>query len=306
MKKFFEEIIYRLFVIVFWVLGSLPLSWSRRCGVFLGRICFVVARSQRRTAMDNLRIAFPDMVCSEKEKLTRKVFENLGQLAFEIFWSYKLAKDSLFKYFKIEGQENLDQAFAEGRGVLTLTAHFGNWEVMTAVGAMHGFPVSIIYRPFEFPPLERLVMKLRTRFGGRQISRDKAFRKIVRALEENSMVGLLFDQHASKKEGVFVNFFGRPSGTSKGLALLALKTEAPVVPLFLVREKEGFTAHYLPKVPLIKTGDRVRDVKLNTEQYNRVIEDMIRRYPDQWWWVDRRWRSSDLHYWSQQEELEIP
>ena len=303
MRKIFEELVYQLMRALVWLLGSMPLSWSRRCGTVFGHLCYAVARRRRKIAMDNLKLAFPEMPLPEREKLSRQVFDNLGMLIFEILWSCKLDKKSFSRYFRIEGREHIDSAFSKGRGVLTLSAHFGNWEALSVVGAMVGYPATALYRPLDFPPLERLVLKLRTRFGARSIPRKKAFRQIIQTLNEKQMIGLLFDQHVTKKEGVYVNFFNHPVSTSKGLAQLALKTEAPVLPLFLVREKEGFCAQCLPEIPLIRTGDKFNDVKLNTEQYNRVIEEMIRRYPEQWLWVHRRWRPEDFDNWLEQEKL---
>jgi KDO2-lipid IV(A) lauroyltransferase len=303
-KNLFEQFVYHLIASSVWLLGSMPLSWSRCCGLIFGRVWHLLSQRRRRITRENLAIAFPDSTPADLKELTRKMFANLGQLIFEIFWSYRQDQKTLSDHFRLEGREHIERAYAKGQGVLVLSAHFGNWEVMTLVEMVLGYPVSIVYRPLDYPPLERFVIKLRTRFGARQIPRKKAFRKTIRALEEKHMVGILFDQHVSRKEGVFVNFFGRPVSTSQGLALLAMKTGAPVVPLFLLREKEGFCARFLPELPLTRTGDKFEDIKRNTEHYNGVIEDMIRRYPEQWLWLHRRWRGDDIRNWEKQEKLD--
>lgn len=303
MKRVFEGVVYQLLQGLIWLLGSMPLSWCRRCGTVLGYCLHTVSRRRRKIAMDNLGLAFPDKSLSERAKLCRQIFVNLGMSVFEIFWSYRLDQKSFSRFFRIEGREYVDKAYAQGRGILSLTAHFGNWEELVVVNAMLDYPASILYRPLDFPPLERLITKMRGRFGARPIPRKKSLRQVIRALGEKHMIGILFDQRVGKKEAVYVPFFGHPVSCSNGLALLALKTKAPVVPAFLVREKDGFCAQFLPEIPLIETGDKFKDIKQNTVQYNRVMEKMIRRYPEQWFWVHRRWRSEDYSNWLEQEKF---
>ena len=176
------------------------------------------------------------------------------------------------------------------KGVFLLTAHMGNWEFLPITAAMIGLQAGTIYRPLDFLPLEQFVKYIRTRFGAKVIPKRHSTRTILKSLKHEESVGILLDQSTHRDKGVFVDFFGRRTCTNKGLALLALKTGAPVIPVFQVREKSGFRANFLPEVPLIKTGDITKDVEANTLQYNRVIETFIRRYPDQWFWVHRRWK----------------
>ncbi|MBW2193548.1 MAG: lysophospholipid acyltransferase family protein, partial [Deltaproteobacteria bacterium] len=188
-------------------------------------------------------------------------------------------------------------AHDKGRGVLALTAHFGNWELLSVVGAMSGYPLAVLYRPLDFKPLDRFFVKLRTRFGGKMIPQKRALREVLRSLRKREIMVLLMDQNVDWYEGVFVDFMGRRACTNKGLALIALKSKAPVVPVFLVRQGEQFTAKILPEIPLIKTGDKTKDVEENTARYNAAIASFLYQYPEQWFWVHQRWKTRPYHPW---------
>jgi KDO2-lipid IV(A) lauroyltransferase len=163
---------------------------------------------------------------------------------------------------------------------------------------MTGYPVDIIYRPLDFRPLDKFFVELRTQFGGNLIPKGRSMRRILKILQEGKPLAFLMDQNVDWYEGVFVEFLGRPACTNKGLALLALATEAPVVPIFLVREASYFRVEIGPEVPLVKTGDKTKDIETNTQKYNEVIEAMVRRYPDQWFWVHQRWKTRPYKPWS--------
>jgi KDO2-lipid IV(A) lauroyltransferase len=162
---------------------------------------------------------------------------------------------------------------------------------------MTGYPADIIYRPLDFRPLDQFFVNQRTRFGGNVIPKNRSMRRILEVLKREKPLAFLMDQNVDWYDGVFVEFFGRRACTNKGLALLALKTKAPVVPLFLVREASFFRLDIGPEVPLVKTGDKTKDIETNTQQYNAVIEAMVRRYPDQWFWVHQRWKTRPYKPW---------
>lgn len=283
---------------LFSCLGIFPLHIGRKLGAALGNVFFLCDSKHRNIALDNLAAAFrPEKTLRQTRVLARKIFQNLGQIVFEIAWSLRLKKKDFEKYFLINGLSYLRSAFDKGKGVLILTAHIGNWELLTIVAAMTGYPKSIVVRPLDFGPLEKFFAGLRTRFGGRLIPKKNSLRMVLRSLEQDEMVGLLMDQNVDWYDGVFVDFFGRLACTNKGLALLALKTGAPVVPLFVVRENSYFRAEFGREVPLIQTGDKTRDVEANTQQYTKIIESFICRYPDQWLWVHQRWKTRPYHEW---------
>ena len=284
--------------ILFRLLGMIPQKWRRISADFLGRVVFLTDRRHRRIVMDNLTHAFGH----EKNRfeiriLAKRVFMNLMLIIFEIGWSIGLDEKQLRKYFTIDGRSNLEKAYEKDRGLLALTAHFGCFELLTVIGAMMNHPLSMVVRPLSFKPLDHFFVDLRTRFGGKIIPKQRSFRAILRSLERKEMVVLLMDQNVDWYEGVFVDFMGRRACTNSGLALLALKTRAPVVPVVLIREKTGFRAEFGPEIPLIETGDKRKDVELNTLQYNRIIEEMVCRYPEQWFWVHQRWKTKPYHPW---------
>jgi len=281
----------------FQLLGMLPLRVGRGLGRGLGRLAFVMSGRYRRITIQNLAGAYPKIGSEEQNKLARKVFENLGMVLFEMAWSLRLNPRRFHRFFQVEGLDHLRNAHGKGKGVLVLTAHFGNWELLSVISAMIGYPLGVVYRPLDFQPLDRFIVNYRSRFGGRLIPKKKSFRRVLRALAGGKLVTLLMDQNVAWREGVFAQFFGHPACTNKGMALLEMKTEAPIVPVFLIRRADGFTGRFLPEIPLIRTGDKTKDLEANTEQYNRVIESMVRAYPEQWFWVHRRWNTKPFYPW---------
>jgi len=293
-----ERTVYKGIKILFRLLGLIPQKWQRLSADFLGRIIFLADRRHRRIVIDNLTHAFGRQKNRfEIRILAKRVFMNLVLIIFETAWSLSLDEKQLRKYFTIDGRSNIKNAYEKDRGLLALTAHFGNFELLTVIGAMNKYPLSMVARPLSFKPLDRFFVDLRTRFGAKIIPKQRSFRAILRSLERKEIIVLLMDQNVDWYEGVFVDFMGRLACTSSGLALLALKTQAPVVPVFLIREKTGFRAEFGPEIPLIKTGDKRKDVELNTLQYNRIIEEMVLRYPEQWFWVHQRWKTKPYHPW---------
>lgn len=293
-----EEIAYKSITAFFKLIGFIPRKWAVRLGNFMGQILFWADRKHRMIAIDNLTRAFGDEKSpTEIKMLARRVFKNLVQIIFEIGWSLNLDSKDFPKYFVIEGLSNYKRAYKKNKGVLGLTAHIGNWELLPIVEAMIGYPLNIIYRPLDLSFLNQFFIMLRSRFGAKTTSKANSMFKIFKSLKQGEIIGMLMDQNVDWYEGVFVDFFGQRACTNKGLALLALKTGAPVVPVFLVREGEGFKAEFGSEVPLIKTGDKTKDIEANTQQYNKIIEEFICRYPDQWFWVHQRWKTKPFCRW---------
>jgi KDO2-lipid IV(A) lauroyltransferase len=189
----------------------------------------------------------------------------------------------------MEGGEHFKTAAAQGRGVLILTAHYGNWELLAAAHGLTGLPLSIVIRPLDHPLLDDLAARFRRRSGAELIIKRQAVREVLQALRRQRMVGVLLDQNATRAEGVFVPFFGVPASTSKGLAVLALRTGAPVVPVFLRRDpdRRGHRMDVGAPIPPPTDGD----VATYTATFNQVLEAAIRRAPEQWLWMHARWRT---------------
>ena len=292
-----EKVVYSALTAAFRLLGHIPLEWTPTLAGPLGHLAFRLDSKHQRIVLSNLTRALgPTKSPHEIRCLARSVFKNLVQVILEVGWSLRLEKDDLDKYFSVEGMPRLERAYRQNKGVLVLTAHFGNWELLTVIAALIGYPTSIVVRPLDFTPLEAFFHELRSRYGASLI-RKNSMRSVLGRLRKRNMVGILMDQNVDWYEGVFVDFFGHLACTSKGLALLALKTKAPVIPLFLVRTPSGFKAVIGHEVPLVKTGDMRKDIEANTEQYNRIIESIVRQYPEQWFWVHQRWKTKTVCPW---------
>jgi KDO2-lipid IV(A) lauroyltransferase len=174
-----------------------------------------------------------------------------------------------------------------------MTAHFGAWELSSFAHAVYGYPLKFVVRPIDNPRVEKLISDFRTSSGNTAIQRRSAAREILQALRRNEAVGILFDQNTTQSEGVFAEFFGIPAATTPSIALFALRTGASVVPGFLVWD-ESLGKHRLrldPPVNLTDTGNLENDVLENTKLFNKILEDYIRKYPDQWLWIHRRWKT---------------
>ena len=297
-----QETVHKVISTLFKILGLVPRKWALILGDCMGHIIFLADKKHREIALNNLAHAFGhEKKPHEIRLLAKQVFKNLVQVLFEIGWSLRLNRKDFSKHFHIERLSRLRAAYEKGKGVLLLGAHLGSWELQTIVVAMAGHPTSIVVRPLDFGPLEEFFRKLRTRFGSKLIPKQHSMRMVLRSLEKRHVVGLMMDQNVDWYEGVFVEFFGRAACTNKGLALLALKSGAPVVPLFLVRDKMGFKAEFGPELPLVQTGDKIKDVEANTQQYTKVIESFIRRYPDQWFWLHQRWKTRPYQPWPRRQ-----
>jgi len=275
--------------LVGWLPAHLPPAMGLAVGRRLGDLLWWLLPGRRRRALDNIRLSLGrDMAPREIERLGRRSFQHLGMNLIEACRYFLRPTDVMISQVHIEGVEHLRSAAARGRGVLVLTAHYGNWELLAAAHGLSGLPLSIVIRPLDHPVLDELAARFRRRSGAELIVKRQAVREVLQALRRGRMVGVLLDQNATRAEGVFVPFFGVAASTSKGLAVLALRTDAPVVPVFLRRTADG--RHCMDvSPPLMPPSDG--DVLAYTATFNRVIEGAIRRAPEQWLWMHARWRT---------------
>jgi KDO2-lipid IV(A) lauroyltransferase len=247
---------------------------------------------QRLIATHNLRRAFPEKSEGEIRRIVQSVYRNMGIVAAEFFDIPHLTKENIAALVEAEGVENCEKALAKGRGVLLFSAHFSNWELEAAAAALLIKPAVVIYRTLDSALLEHLVLRVRSATGNILLPKNHAMRAMLRTLTQNGIVGILIDQNMAWYEGVFVDYFGRPACTTDGLALLALHTGAPVLPGYIVRLHDGrYRLVIGPEVEVTRTGDRDADVLANTQRFTKVIEQIVRRYPDQWLWVHQRWKT---------------
>jgi KDO2-lipid IV(A) lauroyltransferase len=285
------------------LLGRLSAETIDRTARRLGPILRRLDAKHRRIVQENLIRAFGNEKSeSERRTIEIRVFENLVRILLEIGWSMKQKPEDFRKCLRVRGFTNFKEAHGRGKGVLFLTAHVGNWEILPVLGSLYRFPVNVLYRPLDYDPLDRLVRKMRSRFGARMVPTARAARKVLSCLHRGEIVAILLDQNVDWYEGVFVDFFGHRACTNKGMALIALKTGAPVLPIFLIRADNGYAVEIGAPLPLIRTGDKTRDIEANTQLYNDAIERFIRRYPDQWFWVHQRWKTRPYQPWPREAD----
>ena len=297
-----DQLLYHIVRGLLHLLGQLPENLRRFCALLLGRFFFAVDRKHRRIAIHNLQRALGgERTADQIQVIARRVFENIFHMVFEIGWSHHLPEKELSDHVTLHGLDDYQTAMAKGRGLLFLSAHFGNWELLPIIGYLGKIPIRIVYRPLDTPFLDRFFKESRSRFGGKPIpTRRGAMRQIYKALKHGYPVAMLMDQNVDWYEGVFADFFNHRACTSTGMAMLALRSGAPVLPGFLIRTDHGFHAVLGPELPTIRTGDATKDVELNTQMYNRVIEIYARRFPDQWFWVHQRWKTRPYQTWPRQ------
>jgi KDO2-lipid IV(A) lauroyltransferase len=290
-----DVLAYRLLRIFVRMMSRIPLPVAQFMGKMLGTLAFLVPMSRKAAALDNLIQSFGAEMPEERAKrLLRKIYVHFGQMFLEVPHVARLNPENLHRYVVFESEERFYEALKKGKGVLALTGHLGNWEMVSAVSAVRFGNTAVIARPMDFKPLERLVIDLRSRYGTEIIPKQRSMRRLLTSLRANKMIGILLDQNVDWYEGAFVNFFGRPACTNKGLALIALKTGAPVVPIFSAKAKDGrYRITVGEEVDLIRTGDKLRDVEENTALFTSVIERSIREHPDQWFWFHKRWKTKN-------------
>jgi len=278
--------------IVLKTFGAIPLSARRNLFVRLFGLFYHLSPKQRLIAIHNLRHAFPEKGTEEIITIAKGVYRTLGIVTADFFEIPSLTKENIGNLVEVQGLENCRKALEKNKGLLMFGAHFGNWELEAIATSLFLKPAAVIYRPLDNPFLDKLVAQVRSSTGNKPVPKERAMRQMLRTLKNNDVLGLLIDQNVAWQEGVFVDFFGRPACTTDGLALLALHTEAPVVPAYIVRMENGkYRMVIEQEMEVIRTGDDHKDALVNTQNFTKVIEDTIRKYPDQWLWVHHRWKT---------------
>lgn len=271
---------------------GIPTTLRKSLFIGLFRLFYHLSPRYRLIAAYNLRRAFPEKPPAEILRIARGVYRNLGIVAAEFFDIPRLSESNIGKLIDVEGLDHCRQALSKGRGVLLFGAHFGNWELEAVAVALLIKPAVVIYRPLDNSLLDRLILRVRSATGNTPLAKDRAMRPMLRSLQRNEMLGILIDQNAACHEGVFVEYFGHPACTTDGLALLALHTGAPVIPAYMARRPDGrYRLVIGPEVEITRTGNREADVLINTQRFTHIIEETVRRYPDQWLWVHQRWKT---------------
>ncbi len=292
LRKRIKRWLVYVFVLFFVrVLRSVNRLTAIRLTLLIGRIAFYLAKGARNRTIRHLTLAFgTEKSPKEIRRLARQVFLNLAVSAADAIRLPILVEQGLNSFVTVEGFHHLKNAHAKGKGTILLSGHFGNWELLGAWLVQNGIPLKVIARPAYDPRLDEMLVDIRNKTGYTNIPRGKGTKEIVRSLKLGYALGLLVDQD-TKVKGVFVNFFGRPAHTATGPIILSQKFSAPIVPIF-IRLREDLTYHVYcgEELSLENTGDEERDLIVNTQKCSDVSEGIIRRFPDQWVWMHRRWK----------------
>jgi len=270
----------------------LPMPAARAVGAGLGRLVYYVDASHRRIALENLAAAFPGRPVAERGALARAMFAHFGSLLLELLKFGGYSPEQMLAAVDIEGEERVRLAQQQGKGILFFTGHFGYWEIQAIVHAARGYPTSVLARPLDNPYLHRWLERIRTRTGGSVIYRQGAVRRMLRELASNHGIAVLIDQHLHS-DAIYVDFFQRPAATTSALAALALRTGAAVIPVFALPLPGGryrLIYEHPVEPPPADDPDPIRSF---TQRCTDVLEMYVRRHPEQWLWMHRRWREID-------------
>ncbi len=278
------------------LIRKLSFESAFRFGERCGDLAYVIARPQRKIALVNLAIAFPEKTVAERLAILRESCRNFGRMAVEWCHMYTLTRENVGERVTFEDPEfwyGEAQRVIGTTGILLLTGHFGNWELFAHAIGLYGNPIHLVHRPFHNPLFDEFVNRERLRSGTTLISKRRAAHQIVRVLSQNGMVAIPFDQNATGRWGVFADFFGLPASTHPGLARLHELSRAPVYPVFLVRQQSSPRHQVVirDRVETVHSDDSAADTVENTRRFNLAFEEMVRLHPDHWIWMHKRWRT---------------
>jgi KDO2-lipid IV(A) lauroyltransferase len=260
-------------------------------GRAIGRVGFWFPKL-RRTGERNLKLAFPDLPDKDRRRLLRGSFANLGRL-LAIFSHFTDNREAVKRMFAVEGLDHFAGASAQGNGVILFTGHVGAWELSSFGLSLYEHPLSFLVRRIDNPKIEAMVDGIRSGLGNRTIDKRSAAREMLQILRDGGTLGILVDLNTLDREAMFVDFFGVPAATTFIVAKLALRTGAAVLPVFAPwdDERKRFLLKIDAPLSVERTADEDEDARRLTQQYTRVVEDYVRRYPDQWLWIHRRWKT---------------
>lgn len=291
-KKTRDDLFFLLVLGFIRLLRLLPRRPALALMRFLGRLGFALAKGPRRRAIDHLTLVYGrEKSAAEIKNLARRVFIHFATAAADLIRMPVLLREDINRLVTSSGMEHLDRAFATGRGLLMITCHFGNWEILGAWLARNGYRMSVVGTTLFDPRLDQILVTTRDQAGYTNIARGKGTREIIRTLKKGEAVGMLIDQD-TKADGVFVNFFGRPAHTPTGPAVLARRLDLPIVPIFCYLQDDfTYRVECLPPLDLVNSGDEARDILVNTQKCSDAYEAIIRRFPEQWVWMHKRWKT---------------
>lgn len=292
MPRLANTLLYGLVVGLLQGLACLPTRLAYWLGARLGDVAYGLLAGRRRVVLANLATAFgTDTTAAERQQMAHAAFRTLGYHLVDFSHVWRLTRQRFTQMCAIEGLEHIITLLQRGKGLLILSAHFGSWELSPAIALCVETPLHVIVRPLDNPALQRVAEAYRLRCGYHTIPRRTALVDCVQALRRGEIVAALIDQSSLRQESVEVEFFGTKAYTSRGPALLALRTGCPVISGFLIRTGQGqHRLVFSAEIPVHRTGHVAQDILENTQRFTQVIEDQVRRYPDHWFWLHRRWK----------------
>jgi len=289
LRRYYLYYFGRAAAFLFWLI---PIRVGVWIGALCGRLIYYLLPKYRRIAIDNLTTVFGrEKTQEEIAALARRTFENLGRNAAELVNFPKINAGNVDRFVTARNMEIVDESFRKGKGTIVLTAHFGNWEILAAYLRLKNYPGVAIGKKLYFEKYDKYLNYLRKVHDVNIIFRGSSPKAILKVLRNNHIVGVLADQDVDSVEGIFVDFFGMPAYTPVGPALLAAISGSPLVPIFIIREGAKHIFMVEKPIDLANTGDREADVVTNTQKWSLVVESYIRKYPDQWVWFHRRWKT---------------
>ena len=291
MRHWIEYVAVRALRGVLWVL---PHVLVRRLGATIGWLFYVCDRKHRRVAITNLSQSFPTRTAGEVRAIARSMFKHFGRLLFEILKFSTLSRAAMLRRVEFEGEDRARLAYAQGRGVVFFTGHFGFWELHAIVHGLQLRPIGVLARALDNPRLNTLLEGVRGRTGNTVIYRQGAVRRVLKTLAAGEGVAMLIDQHMHSADAIWVDFFGRPAATTSTLAALALRTGAPVVPVFALPVSGGRYRMIYEHEVEPPAGDGPEAIREFTQRCTDVLEMYVRRHPELWLWMHRRWRDAPL------------
>src|ERR1700677_221210 len=275
------------------LLGWPPRRVARGIGALVGRIALLLTPRLRRAGDLNLRLAFPQKTAAERQQILRTLYRNLGWLLAEFCQMPRYTPECAQRFIRYEGLEHYLAAREHGKGVLILTGHLGAWELSSFYHSLMGYPMSIVIRRLDNPLVDNLVNHIRCLHGNQVLHKDDFARGLLASMRRGETVGILMDTNMTPPQGAFVDFFGHLACTGSGMARVAIKTGAKVLPGFLLWDEatQQYVLRFGAALDLPVSDDTEADALAHTALFTRVIEEYVRQYPDQWLWVHRRWKT---------------
>jgi KDO2-lipid IV(A) lauroyltransferase len=287
----------RLEFAVVWLLvrglGMLPRGLARAIGALVGAIAYFLFGRLRRVGLRNLTLAYPEWTAEARERTLRGVYRNLGHQLAEFCLMSGYTAEQASRFIEYDALEHYLAARAKGKGVLVVTGHLGAWELSSFYHSLVGYPMGLVIRRLDNPLVDEFVNRIRCLHGNRVIHKDDFARGLIASMRAGETVGILMDTNMTPPQGIFVPYFGVDACTGAGLARIALKTDASVLPGFLIWDeaRKKYVLRFGDCMSLVRTGDLEEDIRVNTAAFTKAIEDAVRGNPDQWLWMHRRWKT---------------